>query len=102
MLNISSQIDSQSMCDIKAVKAFKDDVSPANDNKSEEVPRLILAISNGEKYIATINRINVMLKDLLAEPAILGHRTLARVLFFSTYDLWSNFSIMTNGKNSLI
>ena len=69
MLNISSQTDSQSMCDIRTVEAFEDSISQTNSNKTEEVPRLILRISNGEKYIATINRINVMLKDLLAEPA---------------------------------
>ena len=69
MLNISSQTDSQSMCDIRKVEAFDGSLSQANSNKTEEVPRLILAISNGEKYIATINRINVMLKDLLAVPA---------------------------------
>ena len=69
MLNISSQTDSQSMCDIRTVEASEDNVSPADSNKTEEVPRLILRISKGEKYIATINKINTMLKDLIAEPA---------------------------------
>merc|ERR1712136_273626 len=69
MLNISSQTDSHSMCDVRTVDAFKDNVSPTHSNRTEEVPRLLHRISKGEKYIATINRINVMLKDLIAEPA---------------------------------
>ena len=69
MLNISSQTDSHSMCDVRTVDAFKDNVSPTDSNRTEDVPRLIHRISKGEKYIATITRINVMLKDLLAEPA---------------------------------
>ena len=55
--------------DVEKVGSLDNNVSPKDSNKTEAVSRSLVAISNGKRYIGTINKINLMLKDFLAEPA---------------------------------
>ena len=63
MLNISNHIKNPNTCDIRKIENDED------INMNEKVSESILAISNGEKYIATINKINGLLEELLGLPA---------------------------------
>ena len=66
MLNISNNTERPTTCDIQKIEQFNKDVQSKDINI---ISRSLLTISNGEKYIATINKINELLEEFLRLPA---------------------------------
>ena len=67
MLNMSIQNESLSKCDMQGIDHFETNVSPQKSKLMVHAPRS-LQESNAKKYIATLDKINKMLEELIKCP----------------------------------
>ena len=64
MLNMSNQNESLSKCDMQGMDHFETNISLQKNTLTEHASRS-LRESNGKKYIATLDKINNMLEELI-------------------------------------
>ena len=67
MLNMSNQNESLSKCDMQGMDHFETNISSQKNTLTEHASRSVQE-SNGKKYIATLDKINKMLEELIKCP----------------------------------